>query len=284
MSSYDRRLTAARPDLAAEHLRGTIDAERFVTPQPGRISVALADLLPRPDAKASPDTQLLHGERVDIYDQADGWVWVQAANDGYVGYLSGDTVEPAPQATATHRVATLGTNIYSTPSLKTRVTGQLPFGSEVSVSETRDGHVRIGPDQWLPEPHVVPIDHRTTDWVSVAEMFLGVPYLWGGRSNLGLDCSALVQLARQAGGHACLRDSDMQAEREAETLAPDAPLRRGDLIFWRGHVGIMTDPAMLLHANGHHMAVVREPLADAIQRIQAAEDSPVTRRARFAAT
>lgn len=281
MSGFDRRLTPARPDLAGLYLKGQVEAERFVDATPARVAVPVADLCPRPDDSVVRDTQLLFGETVDVYEQVDGWAWVQARDDGYVGYVPAHSIRDTERYEPTHRVSILGTNIYREPSLQTPTRGALPFGARVQVLEQFGGYSRIDADTWLPEQHLAPMDTPALDWVSVAELFLGVPYLWGGRSNLGLDCSALIQLARQAAGHRCLRDSDMQAEREATTLAEDSDLQRGDLIFWRGHVGVMVDPETLLHANGHHMAVVREPLTDTIKRIQAAENSPVTRRARF---
>lgn len=281
MTGFDRRLTPARPDIAAMHLKGTVKAERFIEATPARVTMPVADLLPRPDDSVVRDTQVLFGETVDVYKRSGGWAWVQARDDSYVGYVAAGAICDAEGYVPDHRVATLGTNIYREPSLKTPTLGALPFGARVTVLEQSEGYCRIDADTWLPEQHLESTDTPVPDWVAVAELFLGVPYLWGGRSNLGLDCSALIQLARQAAGYRCLRDSDMQAEGEARTLAEDADLQRGDLIFWHGHVGVMVDPKTLLHANGHHMAVVREPLTNTIQRIQAAENSPVTRRARF---
>ncbi len=281
MTGFDRRLTPARPDLAAMHLKGDVEADRFVEAVPARVSVPVADLLPRPDAGTVRDTQLLSGEEVDVYERADGWAWVQACDDGYVGYLSDSAICDSVEGSPTHRVATLGTNLYHEPALKTPTTGALPFAARVAVLERRDGYCRIDDVNWVPDRHLARLDTPAKDWVAVAEMFHGVPYLWGGRSNLGLDCSALIQLARQAAGHRCPRDSYKQVEGEGVTLPDDAELRRGDLVFWRGHVGVMTDAETLLHSNGHHMATVREPLAIAIRRILDTENSPVTRRARY---
>ncbi|MGD1927235.1 MAG: C40 family peptidase [Paracoccaceae bacterium] len=281
MTTFDRRLTPARADLAAEALRGEVEADRFATGSPDQISAPFTALRPRPDFSACPDTELLFGQTVIVFERANGWAWLQADADGYVGYAPEGALHGTQRPASTHRVATLGSNLYAEPTLKIPTLGQLPFGAEVSVLETRDGYARIGPQQWLPAQHLRPVDDSALDWVGVAEMFVGVPYIWGGRTNWGLDCSGLVQLARQAGGYACPRDSDMQFHHAGETLPDDADLRRGDLIFWPGHVGIMTDGGTLLHANGHHMAVVREPLAKATTRIHAAEGSDVTRRARF---
>ena len=157
----------------------------------------------------------------------------------------------------------------------------MPYGARLCVRSIEDRHARLADGHFIPVPQIAPLDVPTTDWVAEAERFLGVGYVWGGRSSWGLDCSALVQLARQAAGFECPRDSDMQAEGLGRTLPDQAPLQRGDLIFWKGHVGIMSSAETLLHANAHHMAVTTEPLAEAIQRIEAAGDGQVTRRARL---
>ena len=277
----DRRLTPARGDLVAIHLAEFFPDVTAATPVPARIGRAVVDLKPSPDSACVADTQLLYGEAVNVYQRANGWAWVQSIADGYTGFVTSDCIDVDEARPPTHRVCTLGTNVYRVPSLKTPVVAQLPFAARVSVLEIDNGFARIGEDAWLPEQHLVYVEHKASDWVAVAEMFLGVPYVWGGRSNLGLDCSALVQLARQAGGHRCLRDSDMQEASEGETLSESDPLQRGDLIFWRGHVGIMTNAETLLHANGHHMAVAREPLATAANRIMDKENSAITGRARL---
>ncbi|MEM9061805.1 MAG: NlpC/P60 family protein [Pseudomonadota bacterium] len=274
-------MTPARPDLAAEALRGQVEASRFVSGSADCISAPFAALRPEPDEAACPDTELLHGQTVTVFERSGGWAWLQADADGYVGYVPEGALLAAAGEAPTHRVATLGSNLYGDATLKIPTLGALPFGAEVTVQEERNGYARIGRDRWLPAPHLQRLDAPATHWIDVAEGFLGVPYLWGGRTNWGLDCSALVQLARQAAGHACPRDSDMQFSGEGETLPEDAAPERGDLVFWKGHVGIMLDALTLLHANGHHMAVVREPLAVAAARIAEAEGSSITRRARF---
>ena len=281
MVQLDRRLVPARKDLVAGHLSEFYQISTTEDPQPARVAVAIANLRPRPDDAVVADTQLLFGETVNVFECGDIWAWVQSVADGYVGFVERDNLDTRLDMPISHRVATLGSNLYRSPSLKTPVISQLPFAAQVSVSTSESGFACIADDLWVPQPHLVAIEHAAPDWVTVAEMFLGVPYLWGGRSNLGLDCSALIQLARQASGFRCLRDSDMQATSEGTTLPDTAELERGDLLFWKGHVGVMTDRDTLLHANGHHMAVVREPVIDAIDRIQRSEGSPVTRRARL---
>ena len=123
--------------------------------------------------------------------------------------------------------------------------------------------------------HLAPIGAGfETDAAGVALRFLGAPYLWGGRESLGLDCSGLVQQALAACGKACPRDTDMQAGIGVAVAPGD--LARGDLVFWKGHVGMMLDAERMVHANGHHMATVVEPLAEAIARIEAAGYGPPT--------
>ena len=276
----DRRLTPDRPDLAARHLAGAVDAARFADPTPCRVSAASAPMRRAPDPSAPFETELLHGEEIAVYETAGPWAWGQSALDGYVGYVPAPSVACTEAPAATHRVATLWANLYPRPARKSPPFAALPFGARVAVVEERDGLARIAPETWVFLRQLVPLHVPHPDWVAVAERFAGAPYLWGGRSPAGLDCSALVQLARQAAGHDCPRDSDMQAAL-GRTLVPGEARRRGDLVFWRGHVAVMLDAARIVHANGHHMATVAEPLADAVARIAAAGGGPVTRRARL---
>lgn len=277
----DRRLTPARPDLAARHLSGVVEAARFADPSPHRVTAVSAPLRARPDAAASWDTELLHGEDFAVYDLADGWAWGQAGLDGYVGYMPQAALSAADGPAPDHRVSTQWASVYGRPVLKSAPGAALPFGARVRVAENRDGFVRIGPDRWLSAHHVAPLCQRASDWVGVAERFLGTPYVWGGRSPAGIDCSGLVQVARQAAGHATPRDSDMQAAGLGRTLAEGEAMRRGDLVFWRGHVAVMIDATRIVHATGRFMQTVVEPLAGAVERIAAAGEGTVTRRARL---
>lgn len=276
----DRRLTPARPDVAARHLAGVVEAARFADPAPHRVMAATAPMRARPDIGAPFDTELLHGEAIAVYDVSGDWAWGQAELDGYVGYVRAEALGPAGGAPPTHRVGTQWATLYARPALKSPPAGTLPFAARVSIDDERDGFA-LTPRGWIAVQHLAPLDAPEPDWVAVAERFLGTPYVWGGRSPAGLDCSALVQLARQAAGHDCPRDSDMQEAALGRTLADDKRLRRGDLVFWRGHVAVMIDEAVIVHANGHHMAVAVEPLAGAIARIEAAGGGPATRRARL---
>jgi cell wall-associated NlpC family hydrolase len=277
LSPFASRLVPARPDLAAEHLRGQVTSARFAAGEPARVTATLLDVWLTPDRQAERATQLLLGERFIVYERrADGLAWGQAALDGYVGYVALAGLGPA-QGKAT-RVTAVWSQVYAEPSARARVEAELPYMAEVPVTGTTGCYARLRGGGHVPRPHLEPV---AGDWVAQAERFVGVPYLWGGRSARGLDCSALVQLALLAAGREAPRDSDMQAALLGEELAPDAPARRGDLVFWNGHVGIMQDEATLLHANGHHMAVASEPLAPAAARIEAAGGGKVALRRRL---
>ena len=272
MPAFDPRLTPARADLAASQLRGKVEAARFVEGSAYEIVEPQAPLRsePRPDAPLL--TEALKGECVTVYDtNEEGWAWGQLEADGYVGFLPASALAP-PGAAATHKVAALRTLVFPGPSIKLPPVEALPLGATLAVARTADRFAVTQAGGYVPAVHLKPVNENETDFVAVAERFVGVPYLWGGKTVLGLDCSGLVQVALGAGGIACPRDSDMQ---EAALGAPVAAaadfsdLTRGDLVFWKGHVAIVREGSGLLHANAFHMAVAVEPIADAIARIRA---------------
>jgi len=269
MTSYDPRITPARPDLAASHLAGKVEAARFVDGRVREIVDALAPLRRTPTPDAELGTEALKGERVTIYESNDeGWSWGQLASDGYVGWLPTSALrDPGPPPT--HRVAVPRTLVFPGPSIKLPPLQGLSFGCRLAIGRI-DGPLAVtDTNGFVPASHLKPLEIREPDFVAVAERFIGVPYLWGGKSSLGLDCSALVQLALTACGIACPRDSDMQ-ERALGTAVAMSDLQRGDLVFWQGHVAIARDATTLVHANVFHMAVAVEPVAEAIARIRAA--------------
>jgi cell wall-associated NlpC family hydrolase len=281
---FDRRLTPARPDLAADHLRGLVDAPRYVNGEAKRVIAASAPLRRYPDAGAPLETEALHGENVTIFDEDGGWAWVQLDRDSYVGYLPGEAL--AAPSEPTHRVAALRTHAYPGPSIKLAPRMALSLGARLTIVGG-EGDFAVSADGlhvWL--KHLAEAGWREPDYVAVAERFLETPYLWGGRTSEGIDCSGLVQTALAAAGQASPRDSDMQEAALGEPIAidePRTPLARGDLVFWKGHVGIMRDPIALLHANGWHMRVVSEPLAEARDRIAANGGGDVTSARRISA-
>jgi len=273
----DPRLTPARPDVAAAHLEGAVQAARYAEPRWRVVDAAAAPLSAAPDADAPLSTQLLLGERFAVYDSAGGWVWGQAARDGYVGYAPDACFAPETKA-PTHRVSALQALIYPEPSIKTRPIAAAPFGALLAARPEGEAFLALDLGGYACAQHLAPADSVETDWVATAARFLGAPYLWGGRTAGGIDCSVLVQIARQAAGHDCPRDSDMQAQAPGRDVAPGRE-KRGDLIFWNGHVAIMLSPTRLLHATAHAMAVVIEPLAQVAARIAAQGlGAPVARR------
>lgn len=262
--SPDSRNTLARPDLAARSLEGLTAARAYADPAPMTAVVAAAPLRAAPDPDAEQVDQVLFGETFEVLEAVGGFCWGQARRDGYVGYVAaGDLGPPGPAPT--HRVSALRTYAFKDASIKSRALGPYSLGALVTA-EAREGRfVKAVGSGWFVEAHLSPIGVFETDFVAVAQRYLGAPYLWGGRESLGLDCSGLVQQALLACGRACPRDTDQQAlmGRPVETLA------RGDLVFWRGHVAILLDAETILHANAHHMATAIEPLAEALARIGA---------------
>lgn len=271
MTLPDRRLNAYRPDLADVALRGRVEAARYVEPEPAQVAVPVADLLSEPRDGAPLASQLLLGDAVGVLDERDGFAWVQSRRDSYVGYVASAAIargRPAP----THRVVVPRTFVYPGPDMKHPRRAALSLGAAVAVvgeAETRGTrYVLLDDGAAIVAAHVAPAGEHMNDYVATAELLLGTPYLWGGASAFGIDCSGLVQLSLHMAGRPAPRDSDMQAAGLGTPIDPaETPLRRGDLVFWKGHVGIMADAASLVHANGHTMLVSREALADAIARI-----------------
>jgi cell wall-associated NlpC family hydrolase len=269
---HDPRMTPARPDLAAKYLEGKVEAARFVTGEEFEISDAIAPLRNAPSPDAELATQALKGERATIYDRnGEGWAWGQLNNDGYVGWLP-DRALAKPSGQPTHKITAIRTFAFPGPSIKLPPVTSLLMGTMIIVNR-QDGTFAITREGWyLPLPHVGNIDDHADDFVAVAERFVGTPYLWGGKSSLGIDCSGLVQVSLNAAGTGCPRDSDMQQDGLGRSLdfAETKKLQRGDLIFWKGHVAIARDANTVIHANAHHMATAIETTSDAIARIKAA--------------
>lgn len=272
----DRRLNAYRSDLADARLAGMVEAGRFTEGHSAHVTVPVADLRQRPVRETGIDTQLLYGEPVRVLDEENGWAWIVSEVDGYVGYLQHTQLSSSTEQ-PTHLITAPRTFAYSSGDLRSPVAFSLSMGSRVVVTATREtrgtDYLTLSTGQSVIANHCIPVNQFVSlDYVSIAARFSETPYLWGGRSGFGIDCSGLVQLSLMMAGIAAPRDSDMQAA--FGTAIEKTDLQRGDLVCWKGHVAIMLDESTIIHANGHSMSVACEPLEDAIQRVSRLYNEP----------
>ncbi len=267
-ATLDPRRHAFRDDLAAASLRDRVKAPRYAEGEQRQVAQAVLPLRKEPRFDSLLESEALLGELVTVFDESEGWAWVQLARDSHVGYMPSDglsrtIVEP------THKIAALRTYVFPAPDLKSPPVALLSLNAAIA-SERSEGKFLVADGAYVYAAHTRPSGEYAADPVELARAFLGAPYLWGGRTSVGLDCSGLVQLACEAAGITCPRDADMQSMELGRPLdLSREKLARGDLVFWDGHVGIMTSPDRLLHANAYHMAVVEEPFAEARDRISA---------------
>jgi len=273
----DPRLTPARPDLAAEHLRGVVKAHHYVKGTRFTVDAQKASLRAGPEGSAMQVSELLHGEGFIVYDEREGVAWGQAVADSYVGYVRrAHLTEDA--AAASHVVSTCFAHLYSEPTLKCPAKACLPMGAKLALGgESPCGRYRrlATSNLWVHSRQTTPIEDLRADPLAIAELFLGAPYLWGGKTAAGLDCSALIQLPLFMAGHNIPRDSDLQRAAMAKGLGRPVQkeaCHRGDIAFFPGHVGFMVDRDRLLHANATRMAVTIDPLARVLEWV--ARDCP----------
>jgi len=261
----DSRLIPARPDLAAAHLKGQVEAARFVAGENCSVTVGRASLHHAPSGESPQDNELLFGESFTVYERKEGWAWGQASSDLYVGYLPERALGApfAPDA----KVAVPMMPVFPLPDLKKPVRDFLPLNATVRQGARNGDYVEIGTGAFVHHRHLAPLSHKESDFAAVAEQFLGVPYVWGGKTFAGLDCSGLIQTALAATGIKAPRDTDMQEQALGRDVAQQKR-NRGDLVFWKGHMGVMLNATTLLHANAFHMQVAIEPLSEAVARIE----------------
>lgn len=269
----DRRLTPANARVAALHLAGKVEAATYSAGTQMQITQPVVDLCAAPGG--ARDRQLLLGAAVTVFEVHDRWGFLQAA-DGYVGYVP-EGVLTAPVA-PTHFVCTPAIHAYAGEDFKSNDLLHLPFGARVTVRDERRKFFETD-HGFVPKRHLREIDRPFADPVTIAQMHFGVPYLWGGNSTLGIDCSGLIAASLTACGIDCPADSDMQ--RDGLGVAVTDAYQRGDLVFWKGHVGMMVDAETMIHANAHHMATRYEPIDAAITRIAAQGDGDVLVRKRL---
>jgi cell wall-associated NlpC family hydrolase len=256
----DRRLTPFSGRIALSSLRGQV-AARFTEGEAALVTQALADLLDKPGG--TRQRQLLMGTAVTLIDRDQGHIFLQSQRDGYCGWVREGSVGPGPAPT--HWVVAPGTHLYSEPVVQAPETQSISLGARVAITGSW-GAWASTPQGYLPLCHLRPIGQWAPDPVLVAESLLGTPYLWGGNSRYGIDCSGLVQVALHATGHDCPGDSDLQMQ-IGRGLAPNETLKRGDLVFWKGHVALVVNTDVLIHANGSTMSVAYEGIREAVARI-----------------
>ncbi len=260
----------------ADHLPNDSSGRSRVIPDPMQIGVPLVDLLRSPEGPR--DRQLLLGDPVDVLERHHGAAFVQSQKDGYVGYVA-ETALASP-STPTHFVCVPASHLYERADMKSPDRAELSFGARLVV-DAESGDFAETLSGFVPRQHLKPLEALFVDPVEVAELFLGTPYLWGGNSRAGLDCSGLVQAACLACGIVCPGDSDQQERALGAALPKGAVPRRGDLLFWKGHVAWVASPDQILHTNAHTMSTNFEDLDTAIKRIQTAGDGPVTAHKRL---
>ena len=269
-TSLDPRTNAFRPDLADVALSHTVKADKYIEGMMRQSLMGITPLLAAPSPDAGQISQIRYGEFLDLFElREDGYAWVQNRADRYVGYIQPLHVLSEEIADLSNRINALHTFVYPEPDIKSPPIDELTLGSYVTIGKEENGFYQLPSGGYIYAPHVSPATELTTDYVFTAGRLLNTPYLWGGRTPRGIDCSGLVQLALEMAGIDCPRDSDQQAEQFGKPLNRhwrDMAFKRGDLIFFKGHVVMMTSPSHAIHANAYHMCVTAEPLAEIVQR------------------
>ena len=273
----DPRTTLARKDLADTALKARVRAERYAPIKSKVVSTGIVDVKKTPNNSAPLLTQAFFGEEVSMLDEANGWAFCQLNSDGYVGFLKSEHLS-THGLQPSHSVAVPLSHVYPKPDVRAPIGMAIPFGAQVTISEgveeKRFSEVRgLG---WIYKRHLKPLGSLNADYLQTAAMFLHAPYVWGGKTALGLDCSALVQLALNYAGKDCPRDTDQQLEMLGRSVGANiSACEKGDLVFFPGHVGFMLDKMRLLHANATYMRVTLDKLESVVSRLSMVHDNPV---------
>lgn len=277
--ALDRRVHAARGDLADLALAGTLFSAHYARAVPLTCVAAGTPLLSQALPTSEATSELLRGETFHALDLMTDWAWGFCAHDGYVGYVRREALDVLEEPT--HGITVQTAPLFAAPDIKSQIVDYWPIGARFTAEA--DGQFLHCADGYIHMRHAAPVEDKAGDWVEIACRYLGQPYVWGGRGHRGVDCSGLVQVALGACGIVVPRDTDLQAEGIGEPIDSEAPLQRGDLIFFPGHVGIMTDEYTLLHANAYWMSVVTEPLPDVVARLAGDYPDPIVARRRIGA-
>lgn len=277
--ALDRRIHAARGDLADLALAGVLFSAHYARAVPLTCVAPGTGIFSAAASTSEAISELLRGEIFHALDVMTDWAWGFCGHDGYVGYIRRDALDVLE--TPSHRIIVKSAPLFSAPDIKSPIADHWPGGALFS-GEVQGGFVACA-EGFIHVRHAEPVEAKPADWVAVAERYLGQPYIWGGRGHRGIDCSGLVQVALGQAGISVPRDTDLQCEGIGSPIDSDAALKRGDLVFFPGHVGIMSDARTLLHANAHWMTVVKEPLADVVARLADAHPQPIIARRRISA-
>lgn len=272
--SLDPRIHAHRPDLADLALADRVAAANYAQAVAHVCRLAHVSLRAAPEAQSTAVSELLFGESFAVLEINADWAWGYCEHDHYVGYVAASALRPQGSDVPTHHVSSPAALLFTEADIKSPLLATLPLGARVAVSSSDGKFHALTGGGFVHERHLAPIGHHAIAPLDVARAFIGTPYLWGGRTRSGIDCSGLVQTALLACGIPCPRDSDQQRDTVGRAADP-ATLQAGDLVFFPGHVGIMADEAQLLHANAYWMSTVIEPLADVVDRLKPSHAEPI---------